>query len=98
MKKLHIIKAGSHIASNSLLYNLEEVKIVFIDRDPEKIGTLFCSKKIIGPVETLLEIKEPINVVIGAAFQSIKKRVYSKLSDINNVSFPFLIAKNAWIS
>lgn len=101
MKKLYIIGAGSvggHIATNPSLYNLEDVDILFIDRDPAKIGTFFCGREIVGPVEYLYTLKEPLYLVIGAALQSIKNRVYQKLSDIQNKIFPSLIANNAWIS
>lgn len=101
MKHLFIVGAGSvggHIASNPLLYGLEDVEIVFIDRDPTKIGKTFVGKPIVGSVEYLLSLKESLHVVIGAAFPSIKKRVFNKLSTNKNISFPSLIAKNAWIS
>lgn len=101
MKHLYIVGAGSvggHIASNPLLYGLEGVEIVFIDRDPDKIGKTFVGRPIVGSVDYLLSLKDPIEVVIGAAFPSIKKRVFTKLLDNNNISFPMLIAKNAWIS
>jgi len=101
MKQIYIINAGSvggHIASNPSLYGLENTEILFMDHDPNKIGTTFFGRKIIGPEEDLLKIKEPINVFIGAAFQNIKKRVYDKLASQKHISFPSLIAKNAWIS
>ena len=101
MKQLYIVGAGSvggHIASNPLLYGLEGVEILFIDRDPDKIGKTFVGKPIVGPVDYLLDIKEPIDVVIGAAFPNIKERVYKKLSPNKNVFFPTLIATNAWVS
>lgn len=101
MKKLYIIGAGSvggHIVSNLSLYGLDDVEILFMDNDPHKIGTTFLGKKVVGPEEDLLELSEPVNVFIGAAFQNIKKRVYDKLSSQENISFPTLIAKNAWIS
>lgn len=101
MDVLYIVGAGSvggHIASNPLLYGLEDVEIVFIDRDPNKIGKTFVGKPISGPVESLLDIKDPISVVIGAAFPNIKRRVFKKLSSNQNVFFPSLIAKNAWVS
>jgi sugar O-acyltransferase (sialic acid O-acetyltransferase NeuD family) len=100
-KRIYIIGAGSvggHIGTNPQLYGLEEVDIIYIDNDINKIGKFFHGKKIIGPVEYLLEIKEPINVVIGVALQSIKKRIFNKLSHMKNISFPSLIAKNAWVS
>src|SRR5690554_5271721 len=101
MKQIYIIGAGSvggHIASNPSLYGLENTEILFMDHDPNKIGTTFFGRKIIGPEEDLLKIKEPINVFIGTAFQNIKKRVYDKLASQKHISFPSLIAKNAWIS
>lgn len=101
IKQLYIVGAGSvggHIASNPFLYGLEDVEILFIDRDPDKIGATFLGKRIVGPVEYLLDIKKPIYVAIGAAFPSIKKRVYNKLSANKNVIFPSLIASNAWVS
>lgn len=101
MKVLYIVGAGSvggHIASNPLLYCLQDVKILFIDRDPDKIGKTFVGKPIVGPVEYLLDINEPISVVIGAAFPSIKNRVLKKLAANKNILFPSLIAATAWVS
>lgn len=101
MDVLYIVGAGSvggHIASNPLLYGLENVEIIFIDRDPDKIGKTFVGKPIQGPVESLLEMTAPISVVIGAAFPTIKKRVFKKLSAHQNIRFPSLIARNAWVS
>ena len=101
MKHLYIVGAGSvggHIASNQLLYGLEGVEVIFIDRDPTKIGKSFVGRPIIGSVDYLLSLKDPIEVVIGAAFPSIKKRVFTKLAVNKNISFPNLISKNAWIS
>ncbi|MDD2983056.1 MAG: hypothetical protein PHQ74_06680 [Crocinitomicaceae bacterium] len=101
MKKLYIIGAGSvggHIASNPSLYGLEDAEIIFIDRDIEKIGKTFVGKKIIGSIEYLLKIKEPIHIIIGVAFPSIKQRVLTRLANSENITFPTLIAKNAWIS
>lgn len=101
MKRLYIIGAGSvgaHIATNASIYNLDDVDIIFIDRDPEKIGTIYCGFEIVGPVEFLNSIREPINVIIGVALQNTKKRIFKKLSQMKNISFPSLIAKNAWIS
>lgn len=101
MKQLYIVGAGSvggHIASNPLLYGLEDVEILFIDRDPDKIGETFLGRPIVGSVDYLLSLPGTLNVVIGAAFPNIKKRVFTKLSTHKNISFPTLIATNAWIS
>lgn len=101
MKPLYIVGAGSvggHIASNPTLYGLEGREILFIDRDSSKIGKTFVGKTIIGSDDYLLAINNPIDVILGVAFPAIKKRIYYILLANNNISFPSLIAKNAWIS
>ena len=101
IKQLYIIGAGSvggHIASNPGLYGLENTEILFMDQNPEKIGKTFFGKKIVGSEEDLLEMDESVQVVISAAFHNIKKRIYDKLALQEHISFPSLIAKNAWIS
>lgn len=101
IKQLYIIGAGSvggHIAANPLLYGLEDTEILFIDRDPSKIGKTFLGKKIVGSVDDLLKIEEKIYVLIGVAFPDIKYRIYNRFSGKNNIVFPSLIANNAWIS
>lgn len=101
MKTLYIVGAGSvggHIASNPELYNLSHERIVFIDDNSEKIGRKFCACDVIGPIDFLLDIDFPVEVVIGIAFPRIKVAIVEKLEANTNISFPSLVATNTWVS
>tara|TARA_R110000737_G_scaffold352064_1_gene396477 strand:+ start:28707 stop:29333 length:627 start_codon:yes stop_codon:yes gene_type:complete len=101
MKQLYIIGAGSvggHIATNPSLYGLENREILFLDNDSSKIDKTFVGKKIVGSEDILLDIKAPIDVIIGIAFPAIKRKIYDKLKSNSLINFPTLVSKNAWIS
>lgn len=99
--KVIIVGAGSvggHVASNRELYGLENSEILFVDDNPEKIGSNFMETPVVSNVNSLLNIKVPTQVVLGIAFPKIKHLIIQRLRVNKNLIFPTLIAKNSWVS
>jgi FlaA1/EpsC-like NDP-sugar epimerase len=100
-KSLYIIGAGSvggHVASNPDLYKLTYDAIYFLDDDTQKIGKDFVNCKVIDCVDYLLQTTEEVDVVIGIAFPKIKEAIVNKLKKNPLLTYPTLIANNAWLS
>lgn len=98
---LYIIGAGSvggHIASNPKLYDLNYDNIFFLDDDLLKVGTMFVGCQVVGTSDSLLNLVEKADVVIGIAFPKVKEAIVNKLKYNPNLSFPTLVAQNAWLS
>lgn len=99
--QLFVVGAGSiggHIISNSSLYNLDGSIIKFIDDDQRKLNTEICGFEVVGNIDTLLQTKNDINVIIAIANPNQKSAVVSKLKGNKNIQFPTIISTNAWIS
>lgn len=99
-KELFIVGAGSvggHVALNIEEYSEEYTILGFFDDDPAKVRTRQFGFDVIGPVETLLHVKNA-EVVIGIAFPGVKQTIIERLSVNSTIKFPSLIHKNAWIS
>lgn len=99
-KELFIVGAGSvggHVALNIEEYSDEYTVIGFFDDDPGKVRTRQFGYEVIGPPETLLQVKNP-EVVIGIAFPAIKQTIIERLSVNTTIRYPSLIHRHAWIS
>ena len=91
-KKTLIIGAGSsgQIIFNEILHNNKNgYDIVgFVDDDPEKIGMVYCGKKVYGPITEInsLKAKLEVAVIIIAIPSAGKKRIseVSKMIDYKN--------------
>lgn len=100
MKQIVIIGAGSvggHIASNLALYGIEGKLVGFLDDDVNKQGKQFCGYPVLAGISWALD-KADIDVVIGIAFPKIKAIILEKLALNPQLSYPTLVAKNAWLS
>jgi sugar O-acyltransferase (sialic acid O-acetyltransferase NeuD family) len=100
MKKTIIIGAGSvggHIAHNLDLYGISGPLAGFLDDDPNKQGADCFGYPVLGPVSWILD-KEGYDVVIGIAFPKIKEKIIALLAANSSLSYPTLVANNAWIS
>lgn len=99
-RKIVIVGAGSvggHIASNADLYGLGDRILGFVDDDLTKHGQVFCGYKVIESIDWLLTQNE-YDVIIGIAFPKVKQVLMKKLSTNSSLSYPVIIANNAWIS
>jgi sugar O-acyltransferase (sialic acid O-acetyltransferase NeuD family) len=100
MKKIIIIGAGSvggHIANNLDLYGIAGHLVGFLDDDINKQGKDCFGYPVLGPVSWILD-QHDFDVVIGIAFPKIKEKIINALALNPELSYPTLIAKNAWIS
>ena len=101
MRKIIIVGAGcvgGHIALNPELYGIDKNAIIaFIDDDTEKQGKEIFGYPVIGSVSWILD-KVDYEVIIGIAFPSIKRKVLDSISINKQLTFPALVAKNAWVS
>ena len=84
-KKTLIIGAGSagQVLFNEILHNNEKgFEVVgFVDDDKEKIGMLYCNKKVYGPIKNINEIKARLGVsVIIIALPSAGRERITEIS------------------
>ncbi|MGY6560091.1 MAG: acetyltransferase [Nitritalea sp.] len=101
-KKLFIVGSGSvglHIASNPLLYGLQEnYALYLVDDDPRKADMVVNGIPVVGDVGYLEGLEEEVAIVIGIAFPKIKRKIFERFAAYQNFSFPSLVARNAWLS
>src|SRR5690606_12145176 len=101
MNELLIIGAGSvggFIANNPNLFSTEYKILGFLDDDPAKINKEVFDYKVLGSVDTILEYSNAnINIALGIAFPSVKKRIYDKIKNMK-FNFPSFVSKNVWLS
>lgn len=75
-------------------YNRHEKKynvLGFVD-DNEKIGTIINSKPVLGDTSWLSEYKSNVGVIIGIGHSDVRKMIYQKISQNNNLYFPVVTA------
>ena len=100
-RSLYILGAGSvgkHVASNPDTYALNYDEIFFLDDDTSKQNKRVCGLKVLGGIDLLSQIEDSVDVVVGIAFPSIKRKLMDRLKQQANLSFPTLSAKGVWIS
>src|SRR5690606_13855239 len=101
MNDLLIIGAGSGggiIVNNLNLFSTDYKIIGFLDDDPAKINKDVFGHKVLGNIDTIYGYDSAkINVALGIAFPSVKKRIYDKIKNLN-FHFPSFVSKNAWLS
>lgn len=98
---LFIVGAGSvggHITNNLSTYNLQYRHIYFLDDAPAKLNSVFAGYEVIGNVNYLLAVNSPVDVIIGIAFPKIKKLIFDRLKQNQNLHFPTIVSNNAWLS
>jgi sugar O-acyltransferase (sialic acid O-acetyltransferase NeuD family) len=101
MNDLVIYGAGSvgcHVAANLKNYKEDFNLIGFIDDNVDKHGKEYFGAKVFGGFDRLGDFKEDVQICIGIAFPTIKKKIIDKLNTIGHYNFPTFISKNAWIS
>ena len=101
MQDIIIIGAGNvglHVASNANSYGIENKIFGFLDDDISKHNKEYYDVKVLGGIDLLAQIDHSIDVVVGIAFPSIKRKIMDRLKQQSNLSFPTLSAKGVWIS
>jgi len=99
-RQLFIIGAGSvggHVAVNYEMYRLDYELAGFFDDDKRKIGKQMFGYPVLGPSDSILELKNAA-VIIGIAFPKAKKSIIDRCSVNHTLEFPCLVAPGAWVS
>lgn len=82
-----------------LIEELEEWNIKgFIDDNEALKGKKINEYEVLGNCEDLIEITNPINVVIAIGNPKIRSQIFKKLSTKPNICYPNIIAKDVRIS
>lgn len=96
---LYIIGAGD--VGGFIAYHTNEMGSYelkgFLDDDESKKHQTYYGLPVIGSVDTLLDIRSPLAVVIAIANPITKKRIVEKLKNQSNIIFPNFIHPTVWI-